>query len=145
MKKHQNTENISLSWKRVVSVWFLIAAAESVHGTLRWLFLVPRIGELHAHQVGVVTGSVIIFTIAWLCIRWYGPGSYRQQLQVGALWVVLTLIFEFTLGYFFGYSLERILADYNIAQGGLMLFGVLFMLFTPVMAARVRGLSGHSD
>ncbi|NTV06861.1 MAG: hypothetical protein HGA59_10230, partial [Chlorobiaceae bacterium] len=123
MKKHQNTENISLSWKRVVSVWFLIAGS----------FFVPRIGELHSHQIGVVTGSVIIFTIAWLCIRWYGPGSYRQQPQVGALWVVLTLIFEFTLGYFFGYSLERILADYNIAQGGLMLFGVLFMLFTPVM------------
>jgi hypothetical protein len=139
MKKHHNSEDISMNWKRVVSVWFLIAVAESVHGTLRRLFLVPRIGELYSHQIGVVIGSVIIFSIAWLCIRWFGPGSYRQQLQVGALWVVLTLIFEFTLGYFFGYSLERILADYNIAQGGLMLFGVLFMLFAPALAALARG------
>jgi hypothetical protein len=55
--------------------------------------------------------------------------------------VVLTLIFEFSLGYLFGYSLERILSDYNIAEGGLMLFGVFFMLFAPALAARLRGLS----
>ena len=60
-----------------------------------------------------------------------------------ALWVVLTLIFEFTLGYFFGYSPERILSDYNIAEGGLMLFGVLFMLFAPALAAKLRGVDGY--
>jgi hypothetical protein len=130
-----------MNWKRVFAVWFLIAVAESVHGTLRRLFLVPRIGELLSHQIGVVIGSALIFTITWLCIRWFGPGTHREQLQVGALWVVLTLIFEFTLGYFFGYSLDRILADYNIAQGGLMVFGVLLMLFAPAFAARARGLS----
>ena len=131
-----------MNWQRAVVVWLLIAVAESVHGTLRRLFLVPRIGELLSHQVGVVVGSVIIFTIAWLCIRWLGAGSYRQQLQVGALWVVLTLIFEFSLGNLLGYTWDRVLSDYNIAKGGLMIFGVLFMLFAPAFAARARGLSG---
>ena len=135
-------EDISMNWKRTVSVWFLIAFAESVHGTLRRLFLVPRIGEKLSHQIGVVIGSAIIFIISWLCIRWIGSVSFRQQLQVGLLWLVLTLIFEFSLGYLFGYSLERILSDYNIAEGGLMVFGVLFMLFAPALAARSRGLSG---
>jgi hypothetical protein len=130
-----------MNWKRAFYVWLLIAVAESVHGTLRRIFLVPWIGELLSHQIGVVIGSAIIFTIAWLCIRWFGPGSHRQQFQVGLLWVVLTLIFEFTLGYFFGYSLERILSDYNIAKGGVMVFGVLFMLFSPAFAAKVRGLN----
>ena len=129
-----------MNWKRAFYVWLLIAVAESVHGTLRRLFLVPRIGELLSHQIGVAVGSAIIFTIAWLCIRWFGPGSHREQLQVGTLWVVLTLIFEFTLGYFFGYSLERIFSDYNIAKGGLMVFGVLLMLFSPALAAKARGL-----
>ena len=87
-----------MNWKRALAVWLLITVAESVHGTLRRIFMVPRIGELLSHQVGVVSGAAIIFTIAWLCIRWFGPGSHRQQLQVGALRVVLTLIFEFTLG-----------------------------------------------
>ncbi|MEI6758346.1 MAG: hypothetical protein FDX18_09240 [Chlorobium sp.] len=131
-----------MNWQRAVVVWLLIAVAESVHGTLRRLFLVPRIGELLSHQIGVVVGSAIIFTIAWLCIRWIGAGSYRQQLQVGALWVVLTLIFEFSLGYFLGYSWNRVLSDYDLSKGGLMVFGVLFMLFAPELAARARGLSG---
>ena len=142
MKNQSNTEDISINWKRAVSVWFLIAVAESVHGTLRRLFLVPRIGELFSHQIGVVIGSVMIFTIAWLFIRWLALTTLQHQLQVGTLWVVLTLIFEFTLGYFFGYSVDRILSDYNIAKGGLMVFGVLFMLFAPALAARARGLSG---
>lgn len=126
-------------------VWFMIAFAESVHGTLRRLLLVPRIGELLSHQIGVVIGSGIIFTIAWFCVCWFGPGSHRQQFQVGVLWVVLTLIFEFTLGYFFGYSLERILSDYNIAKGGVMVFGILFMLFSPALAARARRLNNNAD
>ncbi|MCX6178221.1 MAG: hypothetical protein NT163_02425 [Chlorobiales bacterium] len=130
-----------MNWKRVLYIWLLIAVAESVHGTLRRLFLVPRIGELLSHQIGVVVGSAIIFTIAWLCIRWFGPGSHRQQLQVGALWVLLTLIFESILGYFFGYSLERVLSDYNIAKGGVMVFGILFMLLAPALAAKVRHLN----
>lgn len=139
----EHREDISMNWKRAVSVWLLIAVAESVHGTLRRLFLVPQIGEKLSNQIGVAIGSAIIFMIAWLCIRWIGSVSLRQQLQVGALWLVLTLIFEFTLGYLFGYSLERILSDYNLAEGGLMLFGVLFMLFTPALAAKARGLSGR--
>ena len=130
-----------MNWKKVFFIWFLIAVAESVHGTLRRIFLVPRIGEHLSHQIGVVIGCAIIFTIAWLCIRWFGPGSLRQQFQAGALWVVLTLIFEFSLGYFFGYSLERILSDYNLAKGGVMVFGIFFMLFSPALAARARGLN----
>ena len=35
-----------------------------------------------------------------LCVRWFGPGFHRQQFQIGLQWVVLTLIFESTLGYF---------------------------------------------
>ena len=54
--------------------------------------------------------------------------------------MVLTLIFEFTLGYYFGYSLDRILSDYNIAKGGLMVFGVILMLYAPALAAKARGL-----
>ena len=64
---------LEMNWKRAVYVWLLIAVAESVHGTLRRLFLVPRIGELLSHQIGMAVGSAIIFTIAWLCIRWFGP------------------------------------------------------------------------
>jgi hypothetical protein len=130
-----------MNLKRAVVVWLLIAVAETVHGTLRRLFLVPLIGLKPSSQIGMVIGSGIIFAIAWLSAGWLGLGSFRRQLQVGALWVVLTLIFEFSLGLAFGYTRERILADYNLLAGGLMPLGILFMLFAPTLARRARGLS----
>jgi hypothetical protein len=52
---------------------------------------------------------------------------------------VLTVLFEVGLGLALGYPQARILSDYNVAQGGLMGFGLLFMLFVPSLAAKVRG------
>ena len=55
--------------------------------------------------------------------------------MVGLLRVALTVIFEFSLGRALGYSPERILSDYNMPEGGFMGIGLLFMLFTPALAA----------
>ena len=52
---------------------------------------------------------------------------------------MLIVIFEFSLGAALGYTRERMLSDYNVAQGGLMGFGLLFLLFAPALAARLRG------
>jgi hypothetical protein len=35
-------------------------------------------------------------------------------------------------------SWQRILSDYDLANGGLMGFGLLFMLFAPLIAAKIR-------
>ena len=132
-----------MKWHRAVMVWLMIIVAESVHGTMRRLFFVPLIGQRPASQLGVLIGSAIIFAITWFSIHWLRAGSKRHQMQVGILWVALTVFFEFGLGRLLGYSAERILADYNIAEGGLMGFGLLFMFFAPALAARARGVRGY--
>ena len=128
-----------MSWSRALMVWVLIVIAESIHGILRQLLLVPVTGDLSARQIGVLTGSAIIFAIAWACICWINARSFTEQLSVGLLWVVLIVIFEFSLGAALGYSWERMLSDYNLAEGGFMGPGLLFMLFAPALAARARG------
>jgi hypothetical protein len=55
--------------------------------------------------------------------------------------VSLTVVFEFSLGRALGSSWDRILSDYDPSRGGLMLFGLAFMLGTPWLAARARGLT----
>ncbi len=123
--------------------WLLIAVGETIHGTLRELFVAPAFGDLLAHQIGVLLGSAIIFAIAIICIRWIGCRSFGEQFRVGLLWVVLMLVFEFSLGAALGYSWERMLSDYNMAEGGFMVTGLLFMLIAPALAAKVRGLGQH--
>ncbi len=128
-----------MSWPRALAIWFLIVIAESIHGVFRQRFITPLIGDMPARQVGVLIGSIIIFAITWMSIRWINASSFSEQFRVGLLWVVLIAIFEFGLGTALGYSLERMLSDYNMAEGGFMSLGLLFMLFAPALAARARG------
>ena len=125
-------------WRRALVVWLVVIAAETVHGILRQLFLAPIVGDLAARQIGVVVGSFIIFIIAFVSVRWLNVRTLREQLGVGALWVVLTVVFELALGTLLGLTRERMLADYDLTAGGFMAFGLLFLLLSPFLAARAR-------
>lgn len=127
-----------LPWRRALAVWMGIILAESVHGMAREIFIAPVIGDLRARQWGVLIGCLIIFLIALATARWVNAAQQRTQLLVGVFWVALTVVFEFTLGLALGSSGSRILSDYNPAQGGFMLLGLLFMACAPWLAAKLR-------
>ena len=124
---------------RALAIWILIIFAESVHGAVRTLFIEPVVGDLKARQVGVFFGMILIFLITFWSIRWMGMRKTSHLLQAGLLWVVLTVLFEIVLGTLvFDYGAERITEDYDPRFGGLMLFGLAFMLFAPLIAGRIR-------
>jgi len=127
-----------MPWLRAALVWMLIMLAETGSGMVREVFIAPVIGGQRARQLGVLVGCIIIFVIAWLTARWMNARTPRDQLAVGAFWVVLTLIFELALGRAMGASWSRLLSDYNPAHGGLMLFGLAFMFITPWLTKRLR-------
>ena len=120
-------------------VWLVIILAESVHGTLRQLFLAPIVGDFPARRIAFFIGMALIFLIAWLLIRWIRAENAKQLFAVGMMWAILTLAFEFGLGIFvLDYSWERMTEDYDVSRGGLMGFGILFMFFAPYLAARLH-------
>lgn len=125
-------------WLRALLVWCLIVLVETLHGAVRQWLLVPQFGELWSRQLGVVTGSLLIFLVCWLCIDWIGARSKRQLFAIGVAWVLLMLAFEFSLGLALGYSYERMLSDYRIDEGGLMSFGLLWLMLAPLVTARLR-------
>ena len=122
---------------RALAIWALIAIAETLHGAARTLFLVPILGDRPSRQLGVLVGSIMILVIAWLFVRWVRATTRPQLLAVGLLWVVLMLAFEIGLGRALGLSWDRILSDYNPAQGGLMIIGMGVLLFAPLLTAKV--------
>jgi hypothetical protein len=122
-------------------VWLVIMFAESVHGTLRQFFLAPAVGDFTARRISFFTGMLLIFVITYLLLRWIGAPTSGSLLVIGTMWAVLTLAFEFGIGFLvLGYSRERVFEDYDISRGGLMGFGIVFMLSAPYLAARLRGL-----
>ncbi|QQS43249.1 MAG: hypothetical protein IPM63_16095 [Acidobacteriota bacterium] len=126
---------------RALGVWALIILAESVHGTLRTLFLEPAMGGPQARRLSVLTGALLIFLVTFLFVRWVGARSPGRLLIVGTMWVLLTVAFELLLGrLLLDLSWERIFEDYDLRKGGLMAIGLVFMLFAPLIAARSRGI-----
>lgn len=124
---------------RSFEVWLVIAAAESIHGALRTAWLAPLIGDFEARQIAVFTGSAIIIGVAFVLCEWMQARTFGTQILAGAFWVVLTLAFELGLGRLAMHlSWDRMLADYNLAHGGLMPLGLAIMLFAPAIADRLR-------
>jgi hypothetical protein len=83
--------------------------------------------------------------VAWLSILWLAARTRRELLGVGLLWVVLTILFEITLGrLILDLPWQRLFEDYDLTQGGLLGFGMLFLFLSPLLAARLRNL-GHEE
>jgi len=125
---------------RAFAVWLVVIVAEILHGIARGVFLVPHVGEFRSNQIGVFTGSIIILAIAVVFVRWIGATRITELLAVGLLWLILTLAFEILFGRFVvGASWERLAADYNVLEGGLLPFGMLVLMLSPLIAGKVRG------
>jgi hypothetical protein len=131
-----------------IVVWCLLIMAESLNGALRMFWLIPVLGEVRGHQLSFGMGIVLVLAIATLFIHWLHTSQISQLVSVGLLWSVLTLTFEVILGrVIFGCSWKQIMADYNILQGGLMPFGLVWLTVSPLMAAKLRGIlmNHHSN
>jgi hypothetical protein len=130
-------------WLRAVGLWFLLMAAETMQGLWRAKVLALWIGDEFARDVGVFIGSLIILLITFACIDWIPAHEARTLLRVGASWVVLTIGYELALGRLaFDRSWTEIASDFDFFHGRLLPLGLLFLLFSPLLAAWLRGRIG---
>jgi hypothetical protein len=125
-----------IPWTRAALTWMLMMLVETGNGLLREVFVAPLIGALRARQLGVFFGSTTVLLVAAICARWIGTHAPRQQIALGAFWVVLTLAFELALGRALKISWSRLLSDFNPAQGGFMLLGLAVMFAAPMLVSR---------
>ena len=123
---------------RALLVWLLMMVIETIHGVLRNFLLVPLVGDLRARQLGVFIGSALILSIAVLLIEWISPSSIRDLLMIGAMWLALTLAFEFGIGRALGRPWSALMADYDLSRGGLLSIGMVVLALSPWLAARIR-------
>ncbi len=124
---------------RAAVVWLLIIGVETVHGILRTIFLAPVVGDLPARRIAVFTGSLLIFIVASMTLRWIRADGKRQLLLVGLVWVVLTILFELALGRLvLDLPWERICEDYDLRNGGILGLGMLFLFLSPLLASQIK-------
>jgi hypothetical protein len=110
-----------------------------VNGGVRELWLVPMVGDTAGHVLSTVALCIAILVVSRLSIHWIGPVSRSDALRVGAVWLAVTLAFEFLAGhYLFGNPWEELLADYNLLAGRMWVLVLITTLLAPLLAARSR-------
>ena len=133
--------NLAMVILKAVGIWFVLAVVAVANGIARQALLSPHMADLPAHQISTATGSVLIFLTTLALIPWLGIRGTGQLLGIGALWLGMTVAFEFGFGHYVAsHPWERLLADYNILRGRVWILILAVIFIAPLAAARVRGL-----
>lgn len=112
-------------------------AAETLNGLWRAKDLAVWIGDVAARDVGVFTGSIVILLIVFACIGWIPAHSVRTLLVIGGTWMLLTITYEFALGFFaFHRLLAETASDFDVLHGRLLPIGLLVLFLAPLFASR---------
>ena len=124
---------------RYIAAWFLILALAILNGIVREAFLMPALGKPAAMIASGLLLSMFILTVTWALMRWLRLGSTAACLQLGMLWLSLTLVFEFGFGSLVqGRSLAQMLEAYTFKDGNIWPLVLAVTLFAPLAVSRLR-------
>lgn len=118
---------------KYISAWILLPFIAIFNGLLRDLAYTSLVGEHIAHQMSSI---ILVIAIAFyvLVLNSKIPlHTMRQAFLVGIIWLLLTVGFEFLLGFILGVPVEQMLADYDITKGHLWILVLASTLFSPIL------------
>ncbi len=125
---------------RHVLAWFLLLIAAITNGIIRQAFFIPRMSELHAHQLSTLTGIILFGVIVWFLHRTWPLATGAQAWAVGFIWLAMTLAFEFLFFHYVGGKpWDVLLEDYNIMHGRVWMLIPLWVTIAPYIFFRLRG------
>jgi hypothetical protein len=122
---------------RAGAVWFAIMLIAILNGAARDVLLVPRLGDLVARALSCLTLASLIVAVTWCSLRWIHPASLGDAWTIGAMWLAMTLTFEFAAGhYLFHTEWSTLLADYNLLAGRLWVLVLVTTTIAPALVFR---------
>jgi len=114
--------------------WLPMVCIAIMNGTIRELSYGKFLSELRAHQVSSVSVILLLGLYVWfLTRRWrLQSQSQTQAIAIGLIWLCLTIAFEFLFGhYVVNHSWERPTLDYNVFEGRLWMFVLVWIATAP--------------
>lgn len=124
---------------KTIATWFLILVLAMLNGILRETVLLPILGTQIAFVVSGILLSLLIVFVAIAFSRWLALTTPSRCLRIGALWLTLTLVFEFGFGLFIqGKSLSEVLDAYTFKDANIWPVVLFVTLFAPLIAGRIR-------
>lgn len=115
-----------------------MAGIAAANGAFREAWLVSRLGEHQGRQISTFMLIALLAGYIAAVMRIWPAASSRHAAAIGALWLVLTLAFEFMLGRFVsGLSWREMLAEYDLAGGRLWALVPLSVALAPWVLYRL--------
>lgn len=109
----------------------------SANGIFRELVLRGALGSQVAEYVSIALGLLVILIVTKLLFRPLAGLSTAQLLGIGALYVVMTVAFEFLIGHYVdGKPWSELAAAYRFWRGELWPFVLLITGLTPMIWGR---------
>ena len=120
--------------RKYLLAWIPMIFLAILNGGLRDFTYGQVISQNLAHQVSTIT-LILVFTVyVWVLGRIWPLASLRQAALVGAVWLLLTVAFEFALGRFLsGLSWEEMFRAYNFLSGNLWILVPLSVGLLPTI------------
>ncbi len=123
---------------RYLIAWFPMIPIAVANGALREAWLLPRFGEHAARQVSTLLLIVLFAIYTGVVVRIWPIRSSGEALTIGALWLALTLAFEFGVGRFLsGLTWRQMLAEYNLSAGRLWVLVPIWVAVAPYVFYRL--------
>jgi hypothetical protein len=117
-----------------LGVWVVMALVAIANGVFRELVLIPRIGSYPGHVLSTALLVAAILVVSFLYFsRTAIDYSQVELLVVGLLWTVLTVGFEFLVGYAEGTPVSVTLGQYDVLAGQVWIAVPLTLFFAPLL------------
>jgi len=122
---------------RYLLVWLLLAVVAIANGIIRQATYGRLLPDLAAHQLSTLTAVLAAWAVVWLAHRAWPIGSAAQARAIGAVWLIMTVLFEFGFGHYVAdHSWARLLADYNLLEGRVWLLFLAWITVLPGVVYR---------
>ncbi len=124
---------------KVVLWWIAILILAILNGALREMVLIPGIGLFAGLFTSGLILSALVFLVAYVAMPGLGRLSNAQYWLVGSVWLAMTVIFEFSFGFYIEHKeLAEILQAYVFKGGNIWPVVLVSALVSPWLAAQLR-------
>jgi hypothetical protein len=124
--------------RRWIVAWVGASVLGIVNGAIRELAYKDRVGDSKANRISAAT-LIALLALYFRALQRRWPLATRQDaMSIGAIWVALTVLFEFGFGhYVVGDSWEELLENYDVTEGNLWVLVLLWIAAGPAVVRAV--------
>ncbi len=121
---------------RYLAAWLGLMILAILNGFVREFWLETHYSTGVAYQLSTVLLLVLFTAYFWWLFRRWPLKSTGQAWAVGTIWLLLTLAFEFSIGFAGGLTWWEMLQSYNVMTGDFWIAVPLYVLIAPRLFAR---------